>query len=284
MVAEEVPVEQGQFRPMFERTRRVGPRSRKRLLDLGPRAEAAFVPVLPHQLARGGGNDAGRRIMNGARATEAREMRGRGGEGKGAASANGEVAEVVQAAQEEAERILAEARQQAADVTAETEKQREGSMAEAREATVAQVRQEEREAFAREVADFRTRLAQAQETTLEGLAQDVTGLVADIAEQVIYKAVATDPEATLRAVREALRELPGGGRIRVLVPEEDEATVTGQREALLAVLREAKDFQIVPDAKLQRGGCVAYSDKGEIDARLETRLRAVREEIERVVV
>jgi flagellar biosynthesis/type III secretory pathway protein FliH len=108
--------------------------------------------------------------------------------------------------------------------------------------------------------------------------------VADIAEQVIYKAVEADPEATLRAVREALRELPGGGRVRVLVPEEDEETVTQHSDALLAVLRDAKDFRVVPDAKLERGGCVAYSDKSEIDARLETRLRAVRDEIERVVV
>ena len=146
------------------------------------------------------------------------------------------------------------------------------------------MRQEEQAAFAREVAEFRTRLQEAWETTLEGLAQDMTALVADIAEQVVYRAVEADPEATLRAVREALGELPGGGRIRVLVPEEDETTVSAQREALLAVLREAKDLQVVPDAKLRRGGCVAYSDKGEIDARLETRLLAVREEIERVVV
>jgi len=283
MVAEELPVDQGQFRPMFGRTTRVGPRSRKRLLDLGSKAEATFVPVLPHQLGKTNVWAMGPKTAPGRKGDEVGETGARGREGKGATGISREAAEVMRAAREEAERILAHARQEAHTVAAEAERQRERVVAEAREATVAQVRQEEQEAFRREVAEFRARLEAAQETTLEGLTQDMAALVADIAEQVIYKAVEADPEATLRAVREALRELPGGGRVRVLVPEEDETTVTEQRAALLTVLREAKDLQVVPDAKLQRGGCIAYSDKGEIDARLETRLRAVREEIERVV-
>ena len=113
MVAEELPVDPGQFRPMFGRTTRVGPRSRKRLLDLESKAEAAFVPILPHQLGKTKAWDIVPRTAHGRKMDEVGETGARGRASQGATGIGGEAAEVVQAAREEAEQILVHARQEA---------------------------------------------------------------------------------------------------------------------------------------------------------------------------
>jgi flagellar assembly protein FliH len=259
MVAERVSREETGFRRLF------GGRPEQPGIDLGGLMliRASFRACLPHQ--------APTEAVAEAQAPPEPEE-----------AAPNEVDANVIAAREEAEALLCRAREAAEDILAGAEEAVARQVAEAAEATAATVREEQEAVFAREIADFVQRFEDAQELALKEIAHEMTSLVAEIAEKVVYAAVAVDPEATLRAVREALGELGAGGRVRVCVPEEDEAAVSEQRAALFGVLRETAEIQIVPDARLHRGGCVVQTDKGEVDARLETRLASVREEIERV--
>jgi flagellar assembly protein FliH len=274
MVADPALYHDGEFRPLFGHTNRVGPHSRKDLLtDVTPK-EATFVPSLPHQ----------KRLNSSLRAAAPPPP---------PPPPHAEVApapqDTIQSdptledARLEAEQIVAAARAQADEIIASAEAEAVRLEDWVQEHTAAIVREEQEAAFAAEIAEFRASFAAARKEGLAMLANEVMSLVSDIAEKVIYRAAAADPEATLRAVTEALEELPGGGRIRLLVPAEDAESISEQRAALMALLREPSDIQVVSDESLRRGGCVVQSDRGDSDARLETRLATVREEIERVM-
>ena len=241
------------FRPLFG-TRLRAPQAR---------SGARFVPCLPRQ-------DCRREAVVRLSATDADPDE---------AAMREPASDALADARAQAEALIAEARVRAQALLAEAEADCSRFAAETRATTAATVRAEQERAFAREIEDFRARFRQAQETALAMIAQDVMSIVADIAEKVIFETVATDPEATLRAVREALRQAPGSGRVRLLVPEEDANAVSEVRAALLAVLHQDSELEILPDSAVSRGGCIVQAERGVVDARLETRIARVREEI-----
>lgn len=269
MTAAPEPSKDAEFQPFFRRT----PSQIEDVADDRsgrPTPAALFTPCLPHDV------DKFRAIAM----TCAPQMVAEPG-GHAAVAGTKLREQELETVREEADRILQAARDTAQETLAAANDESARMVEQSRKTTELAVRAEQEAAFTAEIARFRECFAEAQEHALRTLAEEVTSLVADIAEKVIYRAIDADPEATLRAIKRALEELPGGGTIQITVPRDEEGLVSEHRQTLLSVLREASDIRIVPDDKLERGGCVVQSNRGEVDARLETRLAAMREEIER---
>jgi len=97
---------------------------------------------------------------------------------------------------------------------------------------------------------------------------DLTILAAQMAERLIGAELARRPQGALSLVREAVALAAGLPQASLRLHPEDLALLTGPGQARLV----PAGCEVIPDAQLQRGGCVVELDGGEIDARIETRL------------
>lgn len=115
-------------------------------------------------------------------------------------------------------------------------------------------------------ANFQAQLDALQQQ----LATSVAQLAVDIARQVVHTELVTQPQLVEHVAHEALGLLVHSARhIRVRVHPEDHQLLVDRGQLDL----EARHARLIPDAGIQRGGCIVESDIGLIDATIETRWR-----------
>ena len=106
----------------------------------------------------------------------------------------------------------------------------------------------------------------------EVVERELLNLAVVAAGRIAFREITLAPERVLDAVRAALRILPGFSRqVRIRLNAEDAALVRG----LLSPAESGHSVEIVEDDSLSRGGCIVQAENSEVDARFETRLAAV---------
>jgi flagellar assembly protein FliH len=101
---------------------------------------------------------------------------------------------------------------------------------------------------------------------------ELVQLALAVGKQLARRELTVDPTQVIAIVRDSLGQLPAAARdVRVHLHPADAATV---RERLTAPA-DARAWTIVEDPTLSRGGCIVRTDCSQIDAQLESRVRAV---------
>jgi flagellar assembly protein FliH len=143
-----------------------------------------------------------------------------------------------------------------------------------------------RQEFQAQIAEFNVKIA-ALDAVLGTLAQPLSQLDAEvegelvslaliIAKQLVRRELALEPAQVIGIVRHTVSLLPMAARdVRVHLHPEDAALV---RERLAAAAGE-RNWQLIEDPLLARGGCRVIAGNSNIDARLESRLAAVTAEL-----
>jgi flagellar assembly protein FliH len=111
--------------------------------------------------------------------------------------------------------------------------------------------------------------AQAQLDALErDLAQRVAGVALEIARQVVRDELHAHPQHVVAVAQEALSTLLVTARHVTLKlhPEDHALVMAGAAEALAA-----RGARLLADPRIPRGGCVAESDIGSVDAQVASR-------------
>lgn len=118
-------------------------------------------------------------------------------------------------------------------------------------------------------------IALAKEKVRAEAVVEMIDLAVAIAERVIKRQAALDPQVLLANLREALVLIPRQKQIRLAIHP-------SQRQALSAAMPELANewpvltsAQIVDDASLVPGGCRVFTEHGQIDADLKTQLDRV---------
>ncbi len=105
-------------------------------------------------------------------------------------------------------------------------------------------------------------------------------LVKLMVEKLVLKEVNTDAQPIKASLREALKHVVEQTQIKIHLHPDD----TEFLEEILAELREEfskiKDFEIVPNPNLKRGGCLLETDFGLVDATLERRWQEILKRLE----
>jgi flagellar assembly protein FliH len=173
-----------------------------------------------------------------------------------------DIADVLSAVRAEADRIREEAR------AAGEAEGRAAGLAAAQQA--AQPALAALTAAAAAVNELRAQLAAEAE-------QDAVDLAIRLAEQILAGAIAVQPERVIDVARNALRHLIDRRHVTLVVNPADLELVSDSVEKLSSELGGIEHLSVQSDRRIGRGGAIARTEAGDIDAVLSTQLERARE-------
>jgi flagellar assembly protein FliH len=179
-----------------------------------------------------------------------------------AADASGGIADVLSAVRAEAEQIRAQAWA--------------AGEAEGRAAGLAAARNDAAPAVAALGASAQAIEAMRAQVMAE-LEHDAIELALRLAEQILSGAVAIQPERVIDVARNALRHLTDRRRVTLVVNPDDLELVSDCVEQLQSELGGIEHLGVQSDRRVIRGGTIARTDTGDIDAGIDTQLAKARE-------
>jgi flagellar assembly protein FliH len=98
----------------------------------------------------------------------------------------------------------------------------------------------------------------------------VVRIAVEVARRIVQRELRTDPGMVSRTVGSALEEVATVAETRVRVHPLDAQVLQATIREIVPTPDEAASLKIVPDGSIERGGCVVESDRGIVDARLQT--------------
>jgi flagellar assembly protein FliH len=105
--------------------------------------------------------------------------------------------------------------------------------------------------------------------------KELVDLALAVARKIIGREVAANPEAVAGLLRDALSRIEHAGSLSIRMNPDDLQRLVDVQPRLLEGLVEPGRVRFEADATIGAGGCFIESEAGDIDARLEHRLRMV---------
>ena len=178
------------------------------------------------------------------------------------AGATDGIADVLSAVRAEAEQIRAQAWA--------------AGEAEGRAAGLAAARSDAQPALAALGASLQA-IERAREQLVAELEQDAVEMALRLTEQILAGVLSVQPERVLDVARNALRHLTDRRHVTVVVNPEDLELVSECVEQLQSELGGIEHLGVQADRRIARGGALARTDTGDIDAGIDTQLGRARE-------
>jgi flagellar assembly protein FliH len=179
-----------------------------------------------------------------------------------AAAASGGIADVLSAVRAEAEQIRAQAWA--------------AGEAEGRAAGLAAAREDATPAVAALGASMQA-IEAVRAQVLAEVEQDAVELALRLAEHILSGVLAIEPERVIDVARNALRHLADRRRVTLVVNPGDLELVADCVEQLQSELGGIEHLGVQSDRRVARGGAIARTDAGDIDAGIDTQLARARE-------
>ncbi|MEN6462082.1 MAG: FliH/SctL family protein [Syntrophomonas sp.] len=125
---------------------------------------------------------------------------------------------------------------------------------------------------------------QSKINTLRSIETDIVRLVLAIARKTIAGELLSNPDVIVNVVREAINYLDNPQNVTVHINTQDMQQVLNAIESreITEVGGSQINFEVLPNDRMGRGGCLLESDIGRVDARVETRLNSVERSIQEV--
>lgn len=197
---------------------------------------------------------------------------------------------ILQEAAEAAQRIQADAEREVSEWWQERRAEDEGVVEEARQrgheegfaAGAEQAEQQVRAGMEQMLEEARRVVMQAYEAKSRIIAeaeQFVVELSCEIAGKILGRKLGQEPELAVELMKQSLSRRKEQGTITLCVAPQQFEFVEAARDELAMSVDTQAELQIVPDPGVQDGGCVIRSAYGSIDARIDTQLASIREEL-----
>ncbi len=122
----------------------------------------------------------------------------------------------------------------------------------------------------------------AKESIIAEAERFAVELSCSIAEKIVGHVLTEAPELALKLFGQALSRRKEQGVIVLCVSPKQFAFVQAAKEELTASIDSQAELQIVPDASVSEGGCIVRSSFGSIDARVDTQLEAIKQQLLRI--
>jgi flagellar biosynthesis/type III secretory pathway protein FliH len=123
-------------------------------------------------------------------------------------------------------------------------------------------------------------LRELKATAADAVEQHAVDLAIRVAEKVLAGTLAVEPERVLDVIRGALRTIVDRERVVLQVSPEDLVLVREAIDEVAGSLGGIEHIDVQEERRAQRGGAVLRTALGEVDARIETKLDRARAAIE----
>ncbi len=110
---------------------------------------------------------------------------------------------------------------------------------------------------------------------IEGAEPEIVRLSVAIAERILTKHLALEPNAVIEMTRSAIARLVSRETVTVRVNPADIEVMREHRDQLMA-MNDIDNLRIIEDQRVDRGGVLLETEAGTIDAKISTQLREVR--------
>lgn len=141
-------------------------------------------------------------------------------------------------------------------------------------------------AAAANLKEMQSRWSQTLEILSRNMPVHVADARADLIKLALLIARKVTREESLRnrqvapaLVEDALRMAGAARRVALQVNPVEEELLEGYLPDLLAKLRTIEEVELMPDETIPPGGCILRFGSGEIDARIETQLQRIADEL-----
>ncbi|MGE5484292.1 MAG: FliH/SctL family protein [Ignavibacteriales bacterium] len=104
-----------------------------------------------------------------------------------------------------------------------------------------------------------------------------------VARKVIKREVSADPEVVVANVREALKNVDREDAAVVRTSPVEVAVIDNVRTRLRKECGGLGEITVQEDPSVEPGGCVVVTDKGIVDARIESQVEAISERLSEVI-
>jgi flagellar assembly protein FliH len=127
------------------------------------------------------------------------------------------------------------------------------------------------------VGDAVAALEAARDDLIAELEKDAVALALRLAEQIVAGAIDVQPERVVDIAGVALRRIRDRRHVTLVVNPADLDVLSESVAALQSELGGIEHLSVQSDRRVGRGGVLARTDEGEIDASIETQLARARE-------
>jgi flagellar assembly protein FliH len=115
-----------------------------------------------------------------------------------------------------------------------------------------------------EIAELRPKLRHEAES-------DVVKLSLAIAKKILHRELSTDADSIAGLIKAAIEKIRIQDIVRVRIHPQHQATV----QQLLGRMSAGHQIEVLPDPKLQTGGVIVETSRGEFDASVDLQLREI---------
>lgn len=180
--------------------------------------------------------------------------------------------------EEEAERIIDDARQSAASVVADAQMEAESIRLQAYQAGE-QAAQAELDQAMTALDNMRAELDQEAVSRAEEfwktVEPEVLKLSVEIARKIVRREIEKDDEFILDAVKAGLHQLSSRQDLKIRVNSADSEMVKEHRDDLTASFDGMPPVEVIEDRRVPQGGWIVESTSGRLDGRVDTQMNEI---------
>lgn len=182
----------------------------------------------------------------------------------------------LETARSQAERIVSEAQIQAAALMREAQAR---GYADGRAEGLRMAEEQCKEHLDR-LAELGKNALVDRDTMVRSAERELASLAVAIAAKLIRREISGDPSLVLSMVESALDKVGPTESIRIVVHPEDADLVKRSWPELRGTIAFGRDWEVVGDDRMERGGCLLETRGGKVDSRIETQLAEIADAFE----
>jgi len=122
-------------------------------------------------------------------------------------------------------------------------------------------------------------IQRSREEIYERIETEVVEMALAIARKVIYRVTEQDREIAVSIAREAIKRASEREMLKIKINPADYEVLNKRRTELLQCMDGIKSILFEVDESIQPGGCLIETNRGDIDARIDSQIKAVEGEI-----
>lgn len=123
-----------------------------------------------------------------------------------------------------------------------------------------------------EASEIRDMLDRRKEEIYREAEEEILQLVLDIARKVLGDELTQNREAILSLVNQALQKCAFKKKLVLKVSSQDSDVITENKERICAMVEGISDIDIVPDLSLAAGSCIVETSSGEINSGIDVQV------------